>query len=313
MKSTQSRMGNLPTERLQSGPPFNVSGVDYAGPFMLKDRKDREAKISKCYACLFVCFTIKAVHLELMSDLTKEAFISALRRFTARRGKPSKIFSDNGTNFVGAKSELDQIGKFLLDNASELTDSVTRDGIEWEFIPPSSPHFDGLWEAGVKSMKHHLRRVVGVSYFTQEEFNTLLRQVEAILNSRPLYPLPSSPDDLSPLTPAHFLIGRSLIAVPDEDFRHIPVNRLSKYQHIQALMRHFWERCSKEYISELQYRQKWPKSDGVLEKDALVLIKEDNQPPMKWRLGRIEELHPGKDGISRVASIRTQTYVRGVC
>uniref|UniRef100_A0AAR5NZ00 DUF5641 domain-containing protein n=1 Tax=Dendroctonus ponderosae TaxID=77166 RepID=A0AAR5NZ00_DENPD len=175
--------------------------------------------------------------------------------------------------------------------------------------PSHSPHFGGLWEAGIKSSKYHLKRVVGNSILTFEELSTLLSQVEATLNSRPISPLSSDPNDLQPLTPAHFLIGRPMTALPDPDVTHISESRLSTFQRVQQFHQNLWKRWSLEYISELQQRTKWRSNRSELKTDTLVLIKEEHLPPYQWRLGRIVEVHPGSDGISRVASVRTN---RGV-
>lgn len=304
-RTIQPIMGQLPEPRLQPGPPFNVSGVDYAGPFLIKDRKGRGARLSKAYVSLFVCFATKAIHLELVTELTKDAFILALKRFVSRRGKPTKIYSDNGTNFVAAASELKNLGNFLKHNERELTDNILEQNINWKFIPPHSPHFGGLWEAGVKSSKHHLKRVLGNAHLTFEEFYTLLVQVEAVLNSRPLFPLSSDPNDLNPLTPAHFLIGRPLTTIPEADLRELNVGRLSRFQLICKLQQDFWTRWHKEYVSELQQRVCWKKNSGHLQLGSMVVIKDNNLPPHKWKLGRVVQLHPGPDNISRVATIRT--------
>lgn len=248
---------------------------------------------------------MQSIHLELVSDLTTEAFIASLRRFIARRGKPKQIWSDNGTNFTGAKSELHLLGKFLKDNNNALANEVQNEGISWSFIPSYSPHFGGLWEAGVKTVKYHLRRVAGNALLTFEQLYTLLTQIEATINSRPLTPLSSDPSDMAPLTPAHFLIGRPLVSIPDPDLMDVPENRLSHFQQIQRLHQHFWKRWSREYISELQQRYKWKTNYGSLKVNDLVLIKEDNIPPLKWSLGRIVQLSYGNDGLARVAVIRT--------
>ncbi|XP_030746052.1 uncharacterized protein LOC115874892 [Sitophilus oryzae] len=258
-------MGELPRERVTPSSPFHITGIDYAGPFFIKrNRKTQD----KCYVGVFICFSTKAIHLELISSLFSKSFIQALRRFTSRRGKPYKILSDNGTTFVGAKREL---GQFLKQNASNLIDLCANDKIEWLFIPPYSPHFGGLWEAGVKSTKHHLKRILANARLTFEEFTTVLCQIEAILNSRPLCPLSSDPNDFLSLTPAHFLIGHQLTAVPDEALEDAKTNRLTSYQLVQQMCQHFWRRWHREYISELQQRQKWNCSQGKLEVDSLVL------------------------------------------
>lgn len=295
-------MGDLPSKRINPAPPFFTSGVDYAGPILIRDRQGRGYKTTKAYIALFVCFTTKAVHVELVSDLSTEAFLAALRRFASRRGKPTQIYSDNGTNFVGSNEEL---GKFLQMNSNILTESATTEQISWFFIPPHSPHFGGLWEAGIKSVKTHLKRIVGNASLTYEKLYTLLVQVEAVLNSRPLHPLSCDPFDYTPLTPSHFLIGRSMMSVPDLSLLDVPTNRLSHFQQVQKLLQHFWNRWSLVYISELQQRTKWLQTQDALKVNDLVLIKDNNLPPLKWALGRIQRLYPGKDGIARVADVRT--------
>lgn len=129
--------------------------------------------------------------MELASDLTASAFIQALRRFVSRRGKPAAIYSDNGTNYVMASKDLKKLGKFLISNSTSLQNMVSKENIDWHFIPPNSSHFGGIWETGIKSTKHHLKRVVPNSGLTFENFCTLLAQIEAILNSRSLHPLSS--------------------------------------------------------------------------------------------------------------------------
>nr|CAH7749587.1 unnamed protein product [Callosobruchus chinensis] len=298
-------MGNLPIERLKPDYPFSVVGVDYAGPFSMKSRSGRGTKISKCYVALFVCFLSKAVHLELVTDLSKDCFILALRRFISRRGKPSRIFSDNGTNFVAASCELKELGRFIGKSNNELVSSFANEGVDWRFIPTHSPHFGGLWEAGVKTMKHHLKRVVGGVSLTFEYFYTLLVEVEAIMNSRPISPLSSSHHDLNPLTPSHFLLGRTSNCIPDPDLRSISLNRLDIYQHLQQMKQHIRSRWSKEYVTELQQRCKWKSTQGELKEGDMVIIKEDNLPPLKWKLGRVTSLHSGSDGVNRVATVKT--------
>lgn len=307
-KILQPLMGNLPKERLIPNHPFDIVGVDYAGPILIKNRMGRGAKLSKSYVALFVCFLTKAVHLELVTDLTKEAFILALRRFSSRRGKPSTIFSDNGTNFVGACSELKLLGRFIKENSEQLSVALSKDEIDWRFIPPQSPHFGGLWEAGVKSMKHHLKRVISNS-LTFEHLYTVLTEIEAIMNSRPISPLSANPNDLTPLTPSHFLIGRQLSPIPADDVTKLPQNRLSVYEHLQQLKQHIWRRWSKEYVSELQQRVKWKENYDSLSEGSIVLLKDDSAPPMVWKLGRVLSVVAGKDNIARVANIKTSSGI----
>lgn len=298
----QPIMGQLPTARTQLEFPFLNCSVDYAGPVFIADRKGRGCKLIKSYLCIFVCLAVKAVHIELATDLTKEAYMAALNRFVARRGKPQSILSDNGTNFVGASNELQ---KLLLE--SDVAHEVAQQGIEFTFSPPHSPHFNGIAEAAVRSTKHHLKRLLQLTHFTFEEMATCLAQIEAVLNSRPLIPLSSDPLDFSVLTPAHFLIGRPLMSVPHPQVTDINVTRLERYQRVEHIKQHFWDRFHLEYVSLLQQKTKWATStDQQLSVGTLVLIRERGQPPLLWPLGRVTQIFPGSDGATRVAELKTK-------
>lgn len=292
----QPPMGDLPSIRVNQIKPFEIVGVDFGGPFNVTLSRVKGAKVHKAYLCLFVCFTTKALHLELASDLSTECFLAALRRFVSRRGRCSKIISDQGTNFVGAKRELNKL----------MQQVVESEKISWKLHPPSAPHFSGLAEAGIKSVKVHLLRVIGEQVLSYEEFYTVLVQIEAMLNSRPLCPLSSDPHDLAVLTPGHFLILEPLSSVPDPDLTHLPLNRLSRWQLLQRLQQDFWRRWHQEYLHTLQQRNKWlRKGDVDISVGMLVLIKDEQTSPLKWRLARIIELHPGSDGVPRVATVHT--------
>lgn len=299
-------MGPLPSDRVRPSRPFTVTGIDFAGPIVTLVNKGRGRKTNKSYVALFVCFTTKAVHLEATSELTSAAFLATLRRFIGRRGRPQRIYSDNATNFVGAKNELDEIRQFL--NAqikSNFGDILVNEGIDWKFIPPRSPHMGGLWEAGIKSCKYHLKRVMCNALFTFEEFSTALVQIEACLNSRPITALSDDPSDLQPLTPAHFLVGGSLTSLEDIDLSDVALNRLDRWQLAQRVSQDFWKRWAAEYLTSLQGKTKWKKEQVNLKINDLVLLRDENLPPLRWKLGRVSELHPGHDGLVRVVSIRT--------
>ncbi len=168
---------------------------------------------------MFVSLSVKAVHLELVTGLTTETFIAALRRFIACRGHPTVIWSDHGTNFVGANNQLKEFIKFIKDKDTKgkITDFCASRNIEWRFIPERSPHFGGLWEVAVKSMKFHLKRITSEVKLTYEDMSTFICQIEACLNSRPLIPLNHTDNvSIDVLTPGHFLIGHSLVALPDK-------------------------------------------------------------------------------------------------
>ncbi|XP_076660041.1 uncharacterized protein LOC143363331 [Halictus rubicundus] len=313
---TQYVMGDLPEARVTDSRPFANVGVDYCGPFFIKERRYRSRTHIKVYVAVFVCLSVKAIHLELVSDLTSEAFIAALRRFIARRGHCINIYSDNGTNFVGANNELRDLRELLQsDDHNEKVKTFLADrSITWNFIPPLTPHFGGIWEAAVKSFKRHFWRIAGAERFTFEVFNTLIIEIEAVLNSRPLTPISSDPNDTLVLTPGHFLIGDSLTSLRERDFRDVPSNRLSTWQHIQKLKQHFWNRWYKEYLNEMTSRSRWSSGTHPIKEGTIVLLREDNVPPMQWPLGRVIKVYPGSDGIVRAATVRTATTTldRGV-
>ena len=303
-------LGQLPVERVTPGSVFDRVGLDYAGPFTIKYRKTNFSV--KAYVCIFVSVTIKAVHLELVSDLTTDAVIAALRRFIARRGKPSRIWSDHGTNFVGSVRELKEFIAFFQNQRTQglISEFCAIQSITWKFIPERTPHFGGLWEAAVKSMKTHLKRIVGETKLAFEEFATILAQIEACLNSRHLVPLPCEGDVIEPLTPGHFLIGKPLKALPDPSASYQLISLLRRWHLCQHITRHFWNRWSTEYISIIR---RYVKLRNMQVGD-LMLLQEDNLVPTKWPLGRIVETHPGKDGFVRVVTVQTSngTYKRPI-
>lgn len=306
-KEINYKMGNLPEMRVSAARPFASTGIDFCGPFYIKEKKHRNRIKIKVYVCVFVCMAIKATHLEVVSDLTSEGFLGAFRRFVARRGLPTHCYSDNGTNFVGAKRELDDIYAVLNSqtNREKIARYAADQRITWHFNPPYAPHFGGLWEAAVKSFKHHLKRVMGELVLTFEELNTLTIEIEGILNSRPLAYLSSDPNDPLTLSPAHYLIGESLNTLPELDWNETPANRLSVWQHLAKVRQDFWRRWSVEYLNELQQRNKWRDEKPNLSVGNVVLVKDKNMSCMQWPLGRIVKTHPGDDGIVRTVTIAT--------
>ncbi|KAF0769852.1 Integrase catalytic domain-containing protein, partial [Aphis craccivora] len=297
----QPIMANLPSYRVQPHRPFSHVGMDYGGPFLVKEHRRRNARSVKVYLALFVCMSVKAVHLEIVTDLSTDAFLAALDRFVARRGIPSNIYSDCGTNYVGAARQL----KELFRDTKVQDQLSSRLTCTWHFNPPAAPHFGGIWEAGIKSVKFHLKHVIGQQVLTYEEFLTLTTRIEGILNSRPITPMSSDPHDLSALTPGHFLIGQPLQAVPEPDITDVQINRLNRWQLIRQCHQSYWKRWSREYLSTLQGRQKWLKTTPNLTIGDMVIVEAPSRPPTEWRLGRVTDVHPGSDNVVRVVSVRT--------
>jgi len=307
-RQSEAIMGSLPVNRVTVSRPFSHCGVDYAGPVMIREGKRRNARNSKAYISIFVCFATKAVHIELVSDLTSDAFISAFRRFISRRGRPACMYSDNGSTFVGAHNQLKEVRDFLNSHRAQadIRQFLCEQETTWNFIPPNAPHFGGLWEAAVKAAKYHMARIIGSAHLTFEEIQTVLAEVEAILNSRPLTQLSSDPSDLAYLSPGHFLVGTAMNGLPCRDLCDINENRLTRWQRVNQIRQHFWKRWSTEYLHSLQERSKWKVSKGTqLKPGQLVLIMQPGLAPMQWALGRVQEIHAGSDGVVRSATIRT--------
>lgn len=300
-------MAPLPEVRITPARVFSNCGLDYCGPFLVRPLVGRGTSV-KVYVACFVCMVSKAIHLEVVYDLSSQSCINALKRFIARRGRLVNLYCDNATTFVGANRELKELrAKFLQQFQSEIWNNYCiKQGITFNFIPARSPHFGGLWEAGVKSFKHHFRRVFGLKSLRLDEMTTVITQIEAILNSRPLTPLSNDPKDLTALTPGHLLIGEPMFSIPEPDVTDTNVNRLNRLQDMRRSIQDFWRRWARDYISQLHQRSKW---QTVVQRDlhqgALVLLKQDNLPPLQWNTGRIVEMYPGTDGHVRVVHVQT--------
>lgn len=303
-------MGQLPAERVTVTRPFLHTGCDYAGPIAVRTTKGRGHHATKGYICLFVCMTTRAIHLEAVSDMTSDAFLAAFKRFVARRGHCAELWSDNGSNFVGAARELKTL--LLAEKSSvaiDITNWLSTNGTNWHRIPPHAPNFGGLWEAGIKSTKFHLKRIIGTSTLTFEELTTVLTQIEACLNSRPISQVSDDSQDPLPLTPAHFLVGESLLLPPDNNYENSNLSSLKRWQYTQQMVQSFWRRWSQEYLNHFLQRYKWNHQTPEPETGDIVLVKEDDLPPARWLYGIIVDKHPGLDKVTRVVSLRCKGTV----
>jgi len=288
-------MASLPFNRVNPVVPFSSVGVDYGGPFIITTRK-KGANTQKAYLCLFVCLCTKAVHLEVTSSLTAEAFLAAFRRFIARRGNCTEVRSDNSPTFKAAARLLFQAGQH----------PNIRSRVKWSFNPPYAPSTGGIWEIAIKSAKRILTRVAGRTPLTFEELSTLFTEIEATLNTRPLYAASNDPNEPQPLTPAHFLTPKpptSLWHTMPEVNSGIPSIR--HWRRLQSISRQIWKRWSKEYLHYLQIRAKWLIRTKPLKPGQVVLLT-DPGPPLYWRLGRVIRMISGADGLARVAEIKVQ-------
>lgn len=316
-ETSKQLMGSLPSHRVVQARSFQKVGIDFAGPLSVKQSRVRRSIISKGYICIFVCFTTKAVHLELASDLTTSTFLAVFKRFVARRGLPSDVFCDNASTFKGARNQLADLYKLVGsgDHQAQVTSYASRFSINFHFIPSYSPVFGGLWEAAVKSTKFHLKRTVEKALLTYEEMSTVLAQIEAVLNSRPLIPLSSNPDDFTYLTPGHFLTGTALVSYPEHNVSDMPISRLRLWNVTTNMVQSFWNLWHKYYLNTLQCRPKWKDVKQNVKVGDLVLLKEDNAAPLTWSIARITKVFPGNDNNVRAFEVMTpnkKTHLRSI-
>lgn len=297
-------MAPLPKIKLIPDAPFNQCGIDFAGPIEIKASNRKKAAITKGYICVFVCMVTKAIHLEACGSLNTDTFIAAVRRMISTRGICKDVYCDHGSNFEGASNELPRLLLQARSNVSiEIANLFANDGITFHFIPPNAASWGGQWESYVKLTKHHLNRMTLSIKLTFEEMSTLLKQIEACVNSRPLCAITSDTDDYDFLTPGHFLIGRPLNMMPEASLLNLKENTLDRWQKVQKAVQYFWSRWHTEYLHTLHPRKKWTTKESNLEVDDAVMIIDDNMPPSKWKIARVKQVHPGQDGLIRMATI----------
>ncbi|XP_041986153.1 uncharacterized protein LOC121738265 [Aricia agestis] len=292
-------MGDLPESRSNPSRPFLNTGVDFTGFVNVKANKGRGIKTTRGYIAVFVCMATKA------ADLSSASFIAALRRMAARRGTPQHIFSDNGTNFVGANKILQEEFNIIKSSLDQhFYNTISDMNLTWHFNAPSWPSAGRLWEAAVKSLKHHLRRVLGDQHLTFEEFSTLLAQIEGCLNAHPLCALSEDPEDIDYLTPSHFLSSGPTLSIVESE-----KDERTRWKLTQKIFHDIWKRWQSEYLCQLQSRSKWTLSKPNIKVGDVVIIHEPNLPAGKWAMGRVTEVHPGNDGFVRVVSLKTKNGI----
>lgn len=309
-EATHPMMGELPSARVSTeSKPFVHTGTDYTGSINITLGKKRGVVSQKCYVVLFICMISKCVHCEIAVSLSTESFMNAFKRFLARRGAVSVVYSDGATNYLGAKNKLDEV--YNLVESQEYKDSLAGElakrHIQWSFLPPVSPHMGGLWEGNIRMVKSLLLKTIGTQILTYEELLTVLTQVESLLNSRPLGPLSSDPNDVQVLTPAHFLHSTPLEYIPAEYVLDSNVNRLDRYKLLDHMVQSYWRRLTQEYFHTLQARAKWNTPQVPVQVGQVVIVKDDLSPPLMWNIGIITAIYPGSDGVIRVVQVRTKT------
>lgn len=295
------KMADLPQVRTEPAPPFTYSGMDCFGPFLVKDRR----KEIKRYGLLFTCLTSRAVHIEMIDDLSTDSFLNAFRCLVAMRGDVKTLYSDQGTNFKGAQSELAK-------SISEITDTfhrslATKFGCEFLFNTPSSSHMGGVWERQIQSARHALNglRLERHAQLTSSSLRTLFYEVTGIINSRPLTVEDLNDPEIQPITPNHLLHLKSNILLPPPgDFDEVDGYSRKQWRRVQHLANIFWKKWRHGYLQSLQNRQKWISGRPGVDVGDVVIVMNDNPLRNQWRLARIVELIPSHDGRVRKVKLR---------
>ena len=256
-------MAPLPADRVTEGRPFRMTGVDFMGPFYIKKQTSSGQwmkKDNKAYVALFTCSTSRAIHLEVTEDLTTGSFLNALKRFIGRRGTPAIIHTDNAKTFKGAENYLKGIFDEL--QSRDIQHYYAVKGIKWRYITERAPWWGGYWEAMVRLVKEHAKRTLFKSLLTLDELHTIMIEIEAILNSRPLTYVYDDQREPSPISPSLLLTGSSLLSLPDplraEEEESVATLEAAtrRHEYRNHLVHQFWQRWRTEYLQELQKTDK---------------------------------------------------------
>ena len=298
-------MANLPEDCLEPAPPFAFSAVDYFGPWYIKEGH-REGKR---YGVLFTCLASRAVHLEVASSLSTDSFLNAYRRFVGRRGPVQQLRSDQGTNFVGARNELQQ-ELAMLEHDKIQQELVKRNcnWVDFKTNVPEASHMGGAWERQIRTVRNVLASPL-TQYAAQlddETLRTFMVEAEAIVNCRPLtVDTINSSQVPEPLTPNHLLTMKSkVILSPPGEFQRADLYSRKRWRRVQFLTNEFWKRWQKDYLQSLQSRQKWIATRRNLQVDDIVIVKDDNSPRNCWKIARVEETYPDDDGLVRKVRLK---------
>ena len=298
----------LPQFRVEESPAFTSTGIDFAGPLFVRRGAKEKGDMLKVYIALFTCGSSRAVHLDVVPDLSAETFIRSFKRFICRRGIPRLVVSDNAKTFKTAARflssifELPEVQSFLLNHK-----------VKWKFNLERAPWWGGFFERMVRCVKRFLKKVLKNAKLTYEELLTVVVEIECVLNSRPLTYV-SSEDRVEPLTPSHLLTGRRLLSIPDESIvageESSEVEILTRRQrYVASLLSHFWSRWKREYVVELREHHRVlqkgavSKSPSVEIGDIVTVMEEGKSNRGIWKLGKVLEVCPGNDGLVRGVTI----------
>ena len=302
-------MADLPLERVSAETPaFSTVLLDVFGPILVRNGRVER----KRYALMCVCTVTRAVHVELLDSLRTDSLINAIQRISARRGPIRHIRSDRGTNLTGADRELRE--SLCDSNRGDLQSAALRQGIEWNFNPPTASHFGGGVERQIRTFRKIWRSMPTQRRMDDESTYTLFCEIESIMNSRPLTYISTSSGDIEPLTPGHLLFLRGNgEGIPGEFSEADSLSR-RRWRQVQYLAGQFWIRWKREYLRSLQSRQKWRREVRNLEEGDVVLLVDQDVSRRLWQMGRIVRTLPSPDGLIRKALVKTggSTYLRPI-
>ena len=261
---------------------------------------------TKSYICLFTCASTRAVHLELTHGLDVNSFLLAFRRFVGRRGLPATIISDNATTFRSSAKELKRITR-----SPEVFKYLTENGVMWKFIVEKAPWWGGFWERMIRTVKSCLKKTIGRATLTQEELCTILVEIEAVVNSRPLTYVEDDREGISqPLTPSHLVNGRRIANTPSGEYFEVVSNSETltrRARHHRKLLSQVTKQWKKSYLTSLRethlLRNKKHGKEQITVGDV-VLLKDDCSKRMFWKLAVVTELITGTDNKVRAAVIK---------
>ena len=301
---------HLPGDRVSDDPPFAHTGIDFAGPLIVY-QCEGDGNQLKAYICLFTCASTRAVHLELTGSLNVEHFLLALRRFVGRRGLPATIWSDNAKTFKLTAKELQRIM-----SSPKIHRYLSNIRVEWKFIIDRAPWWGGFWERMVKSVKRCLRKCIGWTSLNFDELNTLVVEVESVINSWPLTYVHDDAEGISyALCPSDLINGRRISATPNEAYyevisTHETLTRRMK--HHQMLIRQFTRRWRREYLLNLREKhliKSKPQDNRPIKVGDVVILKNDFTKRAFWKLATVKSLISSKDRINKAATVNPLTRI----
>lgn len=300
----EQKMADLPEDRVLPAPPFTYCAVDYFGPWYVKERRCQ----LKRYGVLFTCMSSRAVHLEVANSMTADSFISAYRRFVGRRGPIHQIRSDQGTNFVGARNELQQaLSELDHDRIRQELLKRNCDWVDCKMNVPHASHMGGSWERQIKTVRNVLSALLmhHGSQLDDEALRTFMIEAESIVNCRPLAVNDlTSPDCLEPLSPNQLLTLKSHVVLPPPGtFQREDLYSKKRWRRVQYLANEFWQKWKAEFLQSLQARQKWVKPTRNLKVDDVVILKDESLPRNNWQLARVVQVYPSEDGLVRKVKV----------